>query len=253
MNIKWDAHKYTQNFQFVNKYGEDVLKLFTLDNNSHILDLGCGNGDLTVKIAEMGYCVTGVDDSLDMLEIAKKKHSNIEFKKGNGLTFKDKPYDGIFSNAVIHWIDKENQQQLVNNISANLRDGGEFVCEFGGYGCAETVHSTLREIFAENGLDYKFNFYFPTIGEYSPILENAGLKVNYAVLFDRPTVQQGENGLEDWIRMFNLKPFAGLSDSQVQAIIDEAVKRLKPVLYFEGKWIVDYVRIRFRCVKESEC
>lgn len=249
MNISWDADRYSEDFQFVHKYGEDVMELLHSPAGSRVADLGCGNGNLTVKLAERGYNVTGIDDSEEMLETAKRKHSDIEFIKGNALDFKIEPCDAIFSNAVLHWIDKEKHQSLLNNIASNIKKGGEFVCEFGGYGCAERVHTALREIFEERGHKYRKNFYFPSIGEYGPLLENAGLRVKFACLFDRPTLQQGDNGLEGWIRMFNLAPFEGLGEEETRNIIDEACRRLKPVLCREGKWFVDYVRIRFRCVK----
>lgn len=250
MNIKWDASKYAEDFKFVHKYGEDVIELLELPEGSSVIDLGCGNGNLSIKLKEKGYNVTGIDDSEDMLEIARKNYSDIEFIKGNALDFKIDPVDGIFSNAVLHWIDKEKHQELLNNISSNIKKGGEFVCEFGGYGCAETVHSALRKIFDKRGYKYIKNFYFPTIGEYAPLLEKAGLIVKYAVLFDRPTLQTGENGLESWIRMFNMAPFKDISPEETQEIIDEAVEELRPVLCKDGSWYVDYVRIRFRCVKE---
>lgn len=249
MNISWDADKYSENFQFVHKYGEDVMELLQSPKGSRVIDLGCGNGNLTAKLYERGYNVTGIDDSYEMLKIAKEQYPDINFLKGNALNFSIEPCDAIFSNAVLHWIDKDKQQILLNNIAANIKDGGEFVCEFGGFGCAETVHSTLKDIFEEKGYKYIKNFYFPTIGEYAPLLEKAGLRVKFATLFDRPTLQQGDNGLENWIRMFNLAPFKGLNDSVTQEIIDEACFRLKPVLCKESKWYVDYVRIRFRCVK----
>ena len=251
MNINWDAQNYSKDFKFVHKYGEDVIELLQSPKGSRILDLGCGNGKLTIKLKEKGYNVTGIDDSEAMLNIARANYNNIEFKKDNVLTFKYEAFDGIFSNAVLHWIDKEKQSDLLKNIASNIKTGGEFVCEFGGIGCAETVHSTLRRIFNEKGFDYKFNFYFPTIGEYAPLVENAGFSLRYAVLFDRPTVQQGENGLENWIRMFNLLPFNGFSDNLTKEIINKACDELKPILYKDGKWFVDYVRIRLRAVKLS--
>lgn len=251
MNINWDAQNYSKDFKFVHKYGEDVIELLQSPKGSRILDLGCGNGNLTIKLKEKGYNVTGIDDSEAMLNIARANYNNIDFKKDNALTFKYEPFDGIFSNAVLHWIDKEKQSDLLKNIASNIKTGGEFVCEFGGFGCAETVHSTLRRIFNEKGFDYKFNFYFPTIGEYAPLVENAGFSLRYAVLFDRPTVQQGENGLENWIRMFNLLPFNGFSDNLTNEIINKACDELKPILYKDGKWFVDYVRIRLRAVKLS--
>lgn len=249
MNINWNAEKYNEDFKFVHKYGEDVMELLTSPKGSNVIDLGCGNGNLTKKLKEKGYNVIGIDDSDEMLNIARKKYNEIKFVKGNALTFKIEPADAIFSNAVLHWIDKEKQQELLNNIASNIKKGGEFVCEFGGNGCAKIVHSELRRIFEKNNLKYKFNFYFPTIGEYAPLMEKVGLRVKYAILFDRPTLQNGENGLEEWIRMFNMAPFKGLTENKIQEIINETKKRLEPVLCKEGKWFVDYVRIRFRCEK----
>lgn len=161
----------------------------------------------------------------------------------------DNKADVIFSNAVIHWIDKERQEQLIQNIADNLKPGGEFVCEFGGKDCAGKVHAALAESFKKRGLNYTIPFYFPSIGEYSPLLEKHGLLVEYAVLFDRPTVQKGEKGMENWIRMFVKKPFNGLDDALSREIIKEAAESLRSSLYINGQWYVDYVRIRFRCRK----
>ena len=138
---------------------------------------------------------------------------------------------------------------MLNNVYDNLKEGGELVCEFGGYGCAESVHSTLEQIFAGHGLKYKRVFYFPTIGQYAPLLEKAGFRVEYAVLFDRPTKQVGDNGLANWINMFVKKPFEGVNEDIKQEIIEETVEKLRAKLYIEDCWIVDYVRIRFRAVK----
>ena len=49
MNINWDAENYAQSFSFVHQYGEDVLKLISAEKGSKVLDLGCGNGNLTKK------------------------------------------------------------------------------------------------------------------------------------------------------------------------------------------------------------
>ena len=248
MNIKWNAENYTENFQFVHRYGEDVMELLQSPAGSTVLDLGCGNGNLTSKLKERGYQVIGMDDSEDMLRIARANYPEIDFRKGNALSFQTEPVDAVFSNAVLHWIDREKQGDLLKNIAANIRNGGELVCEFGGYGCAEKVHSTLEKLFAKRGFVYPRTFYFPTIGEYAPMLEDAGLRVKYAVLFDRPTLQN--KGLEGWIRMFDMAAFAGIDEETVSAIIREAGECLRPVLCQEGSWYVDYVRIRFRCEKE---
>lgn len=253
MNIKWIAEDYKNGFSFVPKYGEDVMSLITAKKGSTVLDLGCGNGTLTKKLAEKGYNVLGIDDSAEMLALAKTEHPEIEFQKGNALDFVlEKKADVIFSNAVFHWIDAKEQDALIENIAKNLKIGGELVCEFGGYGCAETVHSALERAFKKRGFTYERTFYFPTIGEYAPMLEKHGLRVEYATLFDRPTEQKGENGLFDWINMFVKKPFEGMDEKTKEEIFFEVMIDVIGELYREGKWFIDYVRLRIRARNVNE-
>lgn len=248
MNNTWDADSYRDNFSFVPKYGEDVLKLLTVGLGSKVVDLGCGNGSLTDRLQSLGYQVMGIDASPAMLEIARKEYPNISFQQADALSFQlDKPADAIFSNAVFHWIDADKQETLLRNVSRNLRPGGELVCEFGGHGCGEAVHSTLEELFREHKRTYKKIVFFPTIGQYAPLIEKCGMRVEYAILFDRPTPQKGT--IKDWIRMFDLKPFDGIPEEETEAIINEAEERLRSRLFIDGTWYVDYVRIRLRARK----
>jgi len=248
MNIKWNAQEYTKDFQFVHRYGEDVLNLLEIEKGMKILDLGCGNGALTKKIADMGADVIGMDASEDMLAVAKIKYPDLTFIQDDAVEFVlREPVDAIFSNAVFHWID--NQDELLESISNALKENGHLVCEFVGYGCTETIHATLQRTFEKRGLSYKRTFYFPTIGEYTPILERHGLKVLYAILFDRKTVLTGEDGMKDWIKMFVTQPFQSLDNRLTDEIIREAVQNLKPILYGDGIWYADYVRIRLKAQK----
>lgn len=214
------------------------------------VDLGCGTGALTEKLAAMGFDVIGIDDSADMLSVAEDAHPKLRFQKGNALDFRlESPADVIFSNAVFHWIDAADQQTLAANLYRNLKPGGQLVCEFGGKGCAEAVHGTLEKCFAARGLTYPRVFYFPTIGEYAPILEKAGFRVEAAYLFDRPTPQRGEDGLRRWIDMFIKKPFENIDPDTKSRIIADAESALQPVLLRDGTWFIDYVRIRIKAVK----
>lgn len=52
MNINWDAKGYKENFSFVYEYGEDVVSLLKSPKGAAVLDLGCGNGALSVKLLE---------------------------------------------------------------------------------------------------------------------------------------------------------------------------------------------------------
>ena len=251
MNITWDAKGYTSGFAFVHQYGEGVLDLIDAAPGSHVVDLGCGNGALSEKLIARGYRVTAIDASGDMLAQARALHPDIPFVQADATDFTlPEPADAIFSNAVFHWIDRDRQPLLAAAIARNLKPGGQLVCEFGGYGCAERVHSALECAFAARGLAYPRVFYFPTIAQHAPILEEAGLRVTYAVLFDRPTPQPPEVGLRGWIGMFVTAPFEGMDDALREAIVAEAESELRGTLQrANGTWVIDYVRIRLRAVK----
>lgn len=251
MNIDWDASKYTLDFSFVHQYGKSVVDLIDADRNSTILDLGCGNGALSKTLKDKGYIVKGIDASKELLDIAKKNYPDIEFIQADATSFSlHEPVDVVFSNAVFHWIDKERQQDMVRCVYNALKANGQFVFEFGGYGNNQLIHDALAEIFSEYKYAYKMPFYFPTISEYSTLLEGTGFSVKYAILFDRPTELKGENGLKDWIKMFVKTPFTVVGNEDVkEAMIDKAVDNLRDVLYKDGKWYADYVRIRMKAIK----
>lgn len=251
MNIKWDADKYTSDFSFVGRYGNDVIELIDAGENSVVLDLGCGNGALSKTLKDKGFIVKGVDASKEMLDIARKNYPDIEFIQADAANFSLKePVDVVFSNAVFHWIDKNRQRDMLNSVHRALKENGRFVFEFGGCGNNRIIHETLARIFAQRRYAYKTPFYFPTIGEYSTLLENTGFMVRYAALFDRPTELKGENGLKDWINMFVKIPFSVIEDAaEREEIIDKAVEETRNVLCKDGVWYADYVRIRMKAVR----
>ncbi|MCD7954688.1 MAG: hypothetical protein LUG93_02815 [Lachnospiraceae bacterium] len=74
-------------------------------------------------------------------------------------------------------------------------------------------------------------------------------KVEYALLFDRPTLQHTADGAADWIRMFIKTPFIGMPSGQKEAIIAETVEKIRPELFTNDGWIIDYVRIRVKARK----
>ena len=245
---KWNAKEYQDSFRFVSNYGKGVLDLLDVEPNMRILDVGCGNGLLTKELCLKGAVVTGVDASEDMLLLAKENAPQAKFmeKDASRLDFYEE-FDAVFSNAVFHWI--WDQDGLLEGVARALKPGGQLVCEFGGKGCGETVHRTLKELFEERGKVYRNPFYFPSLGEYTPLIEAHGLLVEYGALFPRITPLSQGNTASDWIRMFVTEPFAKLSSQETEEIIQEADKRLEPVLKQGDTWIIDYVRIRLKARK----
>ncbi|MBQ7576853.1 MAG: methyltransferase domain-containing protein [Synergistaceae bacterium] len=253
MNQNWNTEKYSQGFSFVYKYGADVLNLIEPDGVKNVIDLGCGTGALTKALAEKGFNVTGLDASEEMLNQARANNPGINFIHSDAANFKlSEKVDAIFSNAVLHWIDKYKQPLMMKCVYNALRSGGQFVFEMGGYGCCRLIHEELAKNFAAHGYKYVMPFYFPTIGEYASLLENAGFTVRFAILFDRPTKLDTDEGMYNWIKMFVNIPFKSVKESDREIIILDSVNNLRNDirLYHGGEWFADYVRLRVRAVKE---
>ena len=95
-------------------------------------------------------------------------------------------------------------------------------------------------------------WYFPRLGEYAARLERGGFAVGEAVLFDRPTpLDDLANGMADWLRMFAGPFLAALPAERHDAVIAEVVERTRPLLCRDGRWLVDYRRLRVLAVREG--
>lgn len=251
MNVAWDAEKYTQDFAFVPQYGSAVLDWLDAAAGGSVLDLGCGNGALTKALHDRGYRAIGLDASEELLRLARKNYPELAFLQGDAADFRlAQPVDAVFSNAVLHWIERERQPDLLRCVFRALKPGGQLVFESGGRGNNRLIHGAVERAFRARGRCYQIPFYFPTVGEYAALLESAGFRVTAAVLFDRSTELKGENGMRDWLEMFLKAPLASLpSESEREAVLEETVDALRGELYREGRWVADYVRLRMKAIR----
>ncbi len=251
MNITWDADLYASNFEYILRYGAGVQDLIDAEKGASVLDLGCGNCDLTAALLEKGYVPQGLDASPELLAAAKENHPDIPVIQGDATDFTlEEPVDVIFSNAVFHWIDERDQDKMLRCVYNALKDDGQFVFEFGGYGNNNLIHNALDTEFSHHGYEYHMPFYFPSIGAYATRLERAGFKVTYATLFDRPTELFSNEGMSDWIHMFVQTPFENVPEEEKESIIQGAVERLRYPLKKDNVWYADYVRLRMKAVKD---
>lgn len=240
----WNSSLYDQKHSFVYEYGKDLLGLLAPQIGEHILDVGCGTGHLTAQIAESGATVIGIDNSSTMIESAQAAYPALEFKQADATAFSfPTPFDAVFSNAVLHWIN--DAEAAVQCMVQALRTGGRLVIEFGGKGCVGRILQTLSAAMSELGAgEIQQNWYFPSIGEYTPLLEKHGMEINQAYLFDRPTKLEGEDGMLNWLKMFATIKTTLLSAETREQVFALTVEKLREMQYIDGIWYADYRRLR---------
>lgn len=238
---RWDAADYAANARFVSDLGQPVLDLLKPQAGERILDLGCGDGALTERVAATGAHVIGVDPSAELLVAARARGLDAQLADARTLTFENE-FDAVFTNAVLHWIPELDL--VLTQVHRALRPRGRFVGEFGGHGCVAAVCTAIRAVGARHGLDARLPWRFPTDDEFAGLLASAGFEPEMVGIVPRPTVLP--SGMTAWLRTFAGTAFAPLEEAEREAALGEAVDLLRPSLCdSQGRWTADYMRLRF--------
>ncbi|MCT1905017.1 class I SAM-dependent methyltransferase [Oceanobacillus sojae] len=249
----WNADLYDGNHSFVSKFGSHLLELLSPVEGEQILDVGCGTGDLANKIYQYGTYVTGVDKSENMVQQANNKYPDITFMAKDVLELEYKnTFDAVFSNATLHWV--KQPEEALQHIYNSLKPGGRFVAEFGGKDNVQIITNEMIHQVKQAGISYtpeQFPWYFPSIGEYTTLMEQIGFNVTFAQHFDRPTPLEGDKGLRNWMKMFCGNIFENQPAAVQEHVMIQVENNLKEALYQNGQWVADYKRLRVVGVKKS--
>ena len=252
MTNRWNAAQYDAKHAFVYEKAKGLVELLAPQAGERILDLGCGTGALTAEIAARGVEVLGVDRSDEMISQARRKFPALKFEAGDARELRfNAEFDAVFSNAVLHWIPQA--KQVISGVAQTLKSGGRFVAEFGGKGNIRRLVEGFHRAFSVLGMrepDGVSPWFYPSVAEYASLLEKHGLEVREASLFDRPTkLEEGEHGLENWIRLFRQTFLEEMGEENAQRWIREVERQCRGELFKNGSWELDYRRLRIAAWK----
>ncbi len=243
----WNPEQYAENARFVSDLGMPVVALLSPQPGERILDLGCGDGALTIKLLSFGCEVVGVDSSPEMITAAKSLGLNVQVMDGHTLQFNNE-FDAVFSNAALHWM--KQPEKVIAGVWQALKPGGRFVGEFGGDGNVSAIVLAIETALSARGVAVARPWFFPRPEEYQRLLEFGGFTVENIALFPRPTPLPGDVG--GWLETFAQPYISALPATARNGLIAEVIDALRPVLSDEhGNWVADYVRLRFSATKSS--
>lgn len=243
---RWEPERYRRNAAFVPALGEPALEWLAPRPGERILDLGCGDGALTVRLAQR--CTTvGIDASAEQIAAARKRGLTAVIADGAALPFAA-AFDAVFSNAALHWM--RPPDAVIEGVWRALKSGGRFVAEMGGAGNIAMLVAAIESVLARRGIAaQKLNpWYFPSPEEYRAKLESRGFSVMRMIHYPRSTPLPGP--LADWLDTFAENYLARVPDEARAAVNGEIEAAARDRLYDAAQgWSVDYVRLRFVAVK----
>jgi SAM-dependent methyltransferase len=236
---------------FVPALGAAAFELLDPRPGERILDVGCGDGALSLQIVERGAEVVGVDSSPELVEAARAAGVYGELTDAADMTF-ERQFDAAFSNAALHWmLDKE---RVAAAVFRALHFGGRFVGEMGGEGNIAILRGGIRAELEERGypVPARDPQWYPSPGEFRGVYEAAGFADVEARIIPRETDLAA--GVAEWVKTFRVGwlDAAEVPEADRDVVAAAIERRLEPQLRRpDGSWFADYVRLRFTMRKPA--
>lgn len=260
---KWNAKDYEQNSAAQQQWGEALIDRITFQGNERVLDLGCGDGKLSARIADRVPAgkVVGVDKSEDMIRLAQEKyadrspHLRFQVEDASALSFEEPCFDVVFSNAALHWV--LDHRPVLRGIHRCLAPQGRVTLEMGGKGNVELLLDSMNKLTSRSEwtsyfTDFGSAYGFHSPDDYEAWLTEVGLKPMHIELVHRDMVHTVDK-FKSWIRTTWL-PYThrvpeDLRDRFIDDFADVYLEQCP--LDSEGLVHVDMVRLCVEAVKES--
>jgi trans-aconitate 2-methyltransferase len=205
----WEAGSYHLNSNAQSVAADNLLQHMQLKGNEHILDVGCGDGKITAKIAACvpRGMVTGIDISQEMVEFAKKTfpkntHNNLGFSQQDAQNFSyDENLDLIFSSFALQWL--SNPDLFFKCAYKSLKSSGYLAITI-PLNISHELERSIKEITSSQDWIYYFqNFnpkwYFLNEREYEEKLKkNSFIPSLFTTVFQTEIFSSREN-LEKYV------------------------------------------------------
>lgn len=163
---------YDNHRSYTELHMEPLIRFANLRDSMKILDVGCGTGNLTVKLREyINIESVGIDISFKMLQKARAK--TLDVLRANvdcGLPFNDRAFDAVIGSYFLHYI--KNMGALIEDCFRILKDDSPLIFLTSSHDQIEQLHPVIKEFFPS--LIERDKERFPDIPELDYFFKAAG-------------------------------------------------------------------------------
>jgi trans-aconitate 2-methyltransferase len=209
--MPWNPDKYHQFQSQRSAPFDDLLKLVDARPGLRVVDLGCGTGELTRRLADTLHDsdVLGLDSSPQMLERTKEyERPGLRFELGDLAELADE-WDLIISNAALQW--SENHKELIPRLFNCLNPGGQMAVQVPSNHGGPT-HLTILRVAGQEPFRTALNGWTRQspvlpIETYAELLFREGAQE--IIVFERvyPHVLENADAIVEWISGTALVPY----------------------------------------------
>lgn len=242
---RWDPSDYEKNSSAQERAAEAVLSRLRLRGDESILDIGCGDGKVTAKLAALVSQgrVTGIDSSQEMIDFARMRYPSTQFPS---LSFErvdaqnldyNHEFDLVVSFACLHWI--KDHVAVLRGIKQSLKPEGKMIIQCGGRGTGDDIFTLTREVIRSDKWSRYFQGYSNPHGiygadDYHTWLRQIGLDELNVSVNAKDMVLPGRTGLEGFIRTTWLSLTEHIPEDLKEQFIAEIVERYLSLRPLEG-------------------
>ena len=235
---------------------DDLFKLIKVREGMRVIDLGCGTGELTRRLADQlpGSDVVGVDSSDEMLSRAQSLACpRLTFKK-QAIQDASGEWDLVFSHAAIQWLD--DHEILIPRLFSLVRPGGQLAVQLPS-NHEHPSHTILKDIAREEPFVSAFVGWSRlspvlAVGRYAELLHLQGAEELNVFEKIYPHVLRDSNEVESWMSGTALIPYI---ERLPDALHDEFLARYRSclkALWPHGPVFYGFQRILFSAVRLFE-
>jgi trans-aconitate 2-methyltransferase len=249
----WNAAVYDVISDPMFTWGMALLSTIELRGHERVMDAGCGSGRLTEELARRlpSGRVIALDSSAQMLQQTRQRLGDrVDYVQASLENFQlSAPVDGIFSNAVLHWV--PDHAAMFRTLHRALRAGGWLIAQFGGKGNLAHTYERMEQAAREERFrgyigQFEAGPHFEGVESTRARMEAAGFRVNEAKMHTEAPRFDDRERFRSFIGTVILRqPLARLPEP-LRAEYLEAV--LRRTFDEQGSYALDYVRLTVRAI-----
>jgi trans-aconitate methyltransferase len=231
----WNGADYQKSNDTQEKWTKSSIDDIQLRGDEAILDLGCGDGRLTKKLAlrvPQGV-VVGLDASASMIETAKTivdepARGKLTFVVGDAMNFSlEQRFDYVVSFTALHWV--RDHDKVIERAATHLKPGGRihlvFPVKWDNFAQMRATYDAVvkSQKYAQFFTSFEGKTHLQSLDDYLPRLVRNGLKLESMTLRPKETAFETREHFYAWLKGWLFAEFSNIPNELHDVFLNDFI------------------------------